>query len=118
MKKMLVMSPTALLHILERVEAGEDVAMIMFEVLDECNENCRYQDVRVHEDRVVSQIAAIFRPTWYQVRPGWDLSVPMSVNYTIDGEKAPMSFAGDEEAGNASIGLSVDINQQWKIFRF
>ena len=39
MKKMLVMSPTALLHILERVEAGEDVAMIMFEVLDECNEN-------------------------------------------------------------------------------
>ena len=59
--------------------------------------------------------SAIFRPTWYQVRPGWDLSVPMSVGYTIDGEKAPMSFAGDEEAGAASIGLSVDINQAWKI---
>jgi hypothetical protein len=39
----------------------------------------------------------------------------MSIGYTIDGEKAPISFGGDEEGGSGSIGVSVDINQLWKI---
>ena len=96
-------------------DGGSYIVEATFSMLKDCNENCQALDSRISEDRVISQIAAIFRPTWYQVRPGWDLSIPMSVNYTIDGEKAPMSFAGDEEAGSASLGVSVDINQLWKI---
>lgn len=47
------------------------------------------------------------------MRPGWDLTLPMSVNYTIDGEKSPISFGGDEEGGSASVGVQLDIDQKW-----
>jgi hypothetical protein len=96
-------------------DGGTYIIEATFSMLDDCNKNCKQLDSRVSEGRVVSQIAGIFVPTWYQVRPGWDMSIPMAVNYTIDGEKAPMSFAGDEEAGSASIGVRVDIEQQWKV---
>jgi hypothetical protein len=36
---MLVMSPVALLNILERASAGEDIELIMLEILDICAEN-------------------------------------------------------------------------------
>ena len=96
-------------------DGGTWILEATFSMLDSCNENCELLDVRVSEDRVISQVAGIFVPTWYQVRPGWDMSIPMAVNYTIDGEKAPYSFAGDEEAGSASIGVRVDIDQLWKV---
>jgi hypothetical protein len=96
-------------------DGGTYIVEAVFFMLDSCNKNCELLDVRVNEDRVVSSVAAVFRPTWYQVRAGWDLSLPMSIGYTIDGEKAPISFGGDEEGGSASIGVSVDINQLWKI---
>tara|TARA_R110002110_G_scaffold205066_7_gene417332 strand:+ start:491168 stop:492841 length:1674 start_codon:yes stop_codon:yes gene_type:complete len=86
-----------------------------FSMLDDCTKNCQLLDSRVYEGRVVSQVAAVFRPTWYQVRPGWDMSLPMSVNYTIDGEKSPTSAGGDEEGGAASVGVQLDINQQWLV---
>jgi hypothetical protein len=96
-------------------DGGSWILEAVFSMLDSCNENCALLDDRVSEDRVISQVSGIFRPTWYQVRPGWDMSLPMSVNYTIDGEKAPLSFGGDEEAGTASFGVSVDIEQAWKV---
>ncbi|MEH6634215.1 MAG: DUF1302 family protein [Halioglobus sp.] len=96
-------------------DGGSWILEATFSQLDSCNENCQLTDVRVSEGRWISQVAGIFSPTWYQVRPGWDMSIPMAVNYTIDGEKAPYSFAGDEEAGSASLGVRVDIDQQWKI---
>lgn len=37
--KMLVMSPAALLGLLERVEAGEGIELVMLEVLDISEEN-------------------------------------------------------------------------------
>jgi hypothetical protein len=94
-------------------QGGTAIVEATFSQLDSCNDNCQLLDERVSEDRVVSQIAAVFRPTWYQVRPGWDLTIPMSVNYTIDGEKSPLSFGGDEEGGSASFGAEVNIDQKW-----
>jgi hypothetical protein len=96
-------------------QGGTAIVEATFSRLDECNDNCQLLDNRVSEDRVVSQIAAVFRPTWYQVRPGWDLTLPMSVNYTIDGEKSPLSFGGDEEGGTASFGAEVLIDQVWNV---
>lgn len=66
----------------------------------------------VAEGRVTSHIAAVFRPTWYQVMPGVDLTVPVSVSYQIDGD-APTGSSGDEEFGSASIGLDFSVNQKW-----
>jgi hypothetical protein len=94
-------------------DGGTALVEATFSMLDSCNENCQVLDTRINEDRVISQIAAVFKPTWYQVRPGWDLSFPMTVSYTIDGEKSPINFGGDEEGGTASIGAQVDINQVW-----
>ena len=96
-------------------QGGTAILEATFSRLEDCNENCQLLDVRVNEDRVISQVAGVFRPTWYQVRPGWDLSLPMSVSYVIDGEKSPLSFGGDEEAGNASVGAEVIIEQLWTV---
>lgn len=94
-------------------DGGNALIEATFSMLDTCNENCQVLDTRINEDRVISQIAAVFRPTWYQVRAGWDLTLPMSVNYTIDGEKSPINFGGDEEGGAVSIGAQLDIDQVW-----
>jgi hypothetical protein len=96
-------------------QGGTAIVEATFSRLDNCNDNCQLLDNRVSEDRVVSQIAAVFRPTWYQVRPGWDLTLPMSVNYTIDGEKSPISAGGDEEGGTAAVGAEVLIDQVWNV---
>ena len=96
-------------------DGGTAIVEATFSMLDECRENCEYLDDRVDEGRIVSQVSAVFRPTWYQVRSGWDLSLPMSFAYTIDGEKSPVNLGGDEEGGSASIGASLDINQTWAI---
>ena len=82
-------------------------------MLEECTNDCEYLDVRVKEDRIVSHIFAVFRPTWYQVWPGTDMTVFGAVGYTIDGEKAPISFGGDEEGGSGSFGVEFLINQKW-----
>ena len=94
-------------------EGGAWILEATFQMLDDCNKYCDYLDDKVSENRVISHVAGIFKPTWYQVRPGWDLSVPMSVSYTIDGEKSPLTFGGDEERGNGSIGVEVNIDQLW-----
>jgi Protein of unknown function (DUF1302) len=94
-------------------DGGTAIVEATFAMLDNCNKNCHLLDSRVNENRVVSQIAAVFAPTWYQVRPGWDLTMPISVNYTVDGEKSPLSFGGDEEGGSGSIGARLNIEQKW-----
>lgn len=66
----------------------------------------------LHENRVTSHIAAVFRPTWYQVMPGVDLTVPMSISYQIDGD-GPAASHGDNEFGSASVGLDFSVNQKW-----
>ena len=104
-------------------DGGSYIVEAVFSGLDKCNSYCdddpnpqdRLMDARIEEGRVISQIAAVFKPTWYQVFPGWDLSVPMSVSYTIDGEKAAYSYGGDEEGGNGSIGVEFDIEQKWLV---
>lgn len=58
-------------------------------------------------------LAAKFTPTWYQVTPGLDLSLPISVNFGLSGNSA-VQFGGNEDAGSYSIGLSGDLHQKYK----
>jgi len=96
-------------------EGGSFIFEITAVMLDECTDDCELLDVRVNEDRVVTHVGGVFRPTWYQVWPGTDLTVPMAVGYTIDGEKSPFTFGGDEERGSATIGAELLIDQKWTV---
>ena len=81
--------------------------------LDKFEDNKQFANPRIHKGRVTSQIAAVFRPTWYQVFPGWDLTIPMTVSYGIDGEQPPQGTVVHEELGNASVGVSFKIDEVW-----
>lgn len=57
-------------------------------------------------------IGVNFTPTWYQVVPGVDLSMPVSVNLGLDGV-SPVQGGGAEDTGNYSVGLSAAIYNQY-----
>ena len=67
----------------------------------------------IHKNRHTSQIAAVFRPTWYQVFPGWDMTLPASISYGIDGEQPPQGSVVHEELGNGSVGVLFLVNEAW-----
>lgn len=69
----------------------------------------------IKDDNLCSNISGVFKPTWYQVRPGWDLSALSSLSYTLTCKQAPNSAGGNEKIGNGSVGLSVDIEQIWNV---
>ncbi len=71
-------------------------------------------ELTVNKGRVASHVAAVFRPTWYQVFPGTDMTVPMTLSYGIDGH-SPITSGGDEEIGSFSIGAEFDIKQKWSL---
>ncbi|RLQ22839.1 DUF1302 family protein [Seongchinamella sediminis] len=96
-------------------DGGSYILEATFQMLDDCTENCDLLDFRVYENRVVSTFGGVFKPTWYQVYPGWDLSAIASISYTIDGEKSPFTFGGDEERGSGSLGFELNIDQKWTV---
>lgn len=59
-------------------------------------------------------IAANFAPTWFQVFPGVDVSMPVSYNVGLKGNSA-VQLGGNEDAGSYSIGVAADIYQKYKL---
>ncbi len=98
-------------------EGGSWILEATFSALDECEENCHLMSPEIKEDRIVTNIAGVFRPTWYQVRPGWDLTVPVTVGYTMGASdsQSPFTFGGNEGSGTASIGAELLVDQQWTV---
>ena len=58
-------------------------------------------------------MSAGFTPTWFQVAPGVDLSMPLAIFGGLSGN-APTVFAGNQGNGNYSIGLSADVYQKYR----
>lgn len=58
-------------------------------------------------------LAFNFTPTWFQVMPGVDLSMPMAISKTIYGN-SPVTLGGNEGNGNYSIGLTADVQQKYR----
>jgi len=54
-----------------------------------------------------------FTPTWFQVLPGVDLSAPLAFSVGLRGNAATL-FGGNERMGNISLGLSLDVQQQYR----
>ncbi len=94
-------------------EGGRYVVEATFSKLDDFGDFEEKANPFIHKGRWTSHIGVLFRPTWFQVRPGWDLTLPMSVSYAIDGEQAPNSAGGNEEVGNAAVGAELLINETW-----
>ncbi len=59
------------------------------------------------------QLALGFAPTWFQVFPGVDLSMPLSWSRGIKGNAATL-LAGSEDSGTYSIGLGADVRQKYR----
>jgi len=59
-------------------------------------------------------VAVAFTPTWFQVLPGVDLSMPVSYSQGIQGNAAT-TFGGNEGLGNMAAGLGADIFQKYKV---
>ncbi|WP_150801217.1 DUF1302 domain-containing protein [Pseudomonas fluorescens] len=58
-------------------------------------------------------IATNFTPTWFQVFPGVDMSMPMSYNVGLKGNSA-VQLGGSEDTGSYSIGVAADVYQKYK----
>lgn len=54
-----------------------------------------------------------FTPTWYQVFPSLDLSLPLALNQGLSGHSAVQS-GGDEHGGSYSIGIGADYMNQYR----
>jgi hypothetical protein len=66
---------------------------------------------RVTKDAISGAIN--FAPTWFQVLPGVDLSMPLSVSMGLTGNSA-VTAGGDKNNGSYSAGLSFDIFAKYK----
>jgi len=66
-------------------------------------------------DRVTDHavgFGANFTPTWFQVFPGMDLSMPLSFNLGLYGN-SPLLNGSSEDGGAWSAGLSLDVFQKY-----
>jgi hypothetical protein len=83
--------------------------------LDDVDQHEELLSKDVHEGTPVIGIGASFNPQYFQVFPGTDLTIPLSVSYTISGDASPMALSGNEGVGNASVGAEFLVNQAWTI---
>lgn len=96
-------------------DGGQFIAEFVFSNLLHYGEFEEKANPFIEEDDWTSNFGGVFRPTWYQVRSGWDLSTPMSISYAIKGKQAANSAGGNEDVGNGSLGVEVDIDQTWNV---
>lgn len=55
-----------------------------------------------------------FTPTWYQVFPGIDMTLPLNYGMGLKGN-SPAALGANENAGSWSVGVGMDIYSQYKI---
>lgn len=75
-----------------------------------------YEAVRGNIDAVTRNaygLALNFTPTWYQVFPGANLSLPLSYSVGLSGNSAVAS-GGNEDAGSFSAGVRVDLDNRYQ----
>jgi hypothetical protein len=75
------------------------------------------RDSYVGSDKVTKDfvgIAVSFTPTWFQVRPGVDLSLPLFISGGLVGNSV-VSGGGYKNAFNYSAGLSADVDKKYSV---
>jgi hypothetical protein len=66
-----------------------------------------------HADKGATALALNFTPAWFQVFPGGDLSMPLSVSQGLQNNSAVTS-GGNEGTGSYSVGLGLDYRSQYR----
>lgn len=66
-----------------------------------------------HADKGAVALAVNFTPVWFQVFPGGDLSLPLSVSQGLHNNSAVTS-GGNEGTGSYSVGLGLDYLSQYR----
>ena len=56
-----------------------------------------------------------FEAVYYQVAPGLDLTVPLSVGYGVKGRSSVVPQFSVEHGGDVSVGLTGDYQKRWKV---
>jgi hypothetical protein len=70
----------------------------------------------IEEDEISTAIAFAFNPEYYQVFPGTDMKIPMSLSYTLDtGNEPVIGLGGNPGVGSGSIGVEFNIKQTWTV---
>lgn len=105
-------------------DAASLTAEVNFSYLDKVTENAQAYNGKgfnCADDRIATKIACqtreavgvslMYRPTWYQVRPGIDLSMPLFVDVGVHGN-SPVMFGANEGQGTWSLGLEADIHSR------
>jgi hypothetical protein len=67
----------------------------------------------VTRDNVTAAIN--FAPQWFQVLPGVDLTMPLSISMGLSGTPAAQAATGARDNGSYSAGLSFDIFNKYKV---
>jgi len=63
--------------------------------------------------REATAIQFVYTPSWRQVRPGLDMSAPIGLRYTLDGQSAVSQWDG-KDSGNFNIGIAGVYMGEWQ----
>ena len=64
--------------------------------------------------RDASAVRFILEPSYYQVLPGLDITVPLGVGYGLNGNSAVVQGFGVKDGGDMSLGLTGEYLKVWK----
>lgn len=68
------------------------------------------------KDDISTGIGIVFTPEYFQVFPGTDMKLPMSVSYTLDnGNEPAIGLGGNPGIGTGSIGAEFNVDQLWTV---
>ncbi|WP_275629468.1 DUF1302 domain-containing protein [Pseudomonas sp. 273] len=108
-------------------DAASLTAEINYSYLDKVTENAQNYNGKGYNcanDHDATKIACqtrgavgasvMFRPTWYQVFPGIDVSMPLFADMGLHGN-SPVMFGSNEGQGTWSAGLSADIYARYTV---
>ncbi|MES2126362.1 MAG: DUF1302 domain-containing protein [Pseudomonadota bacterium] len=100
-------------------DASSYIVEVVWNRIDKVTPGAQFfkgRDNYVGVDKVTKDyfgIAVNYTPTWFQVLPGVDLSMPIAYSRGLSGNSAVVS-GGNKNAGNYSVGLSFDAYQKYR----
>jgi hypothetical protein len=86
-------------------------------VTNDPNNLFKGRDSYVGSDKVTKDYVGLgvsFTPTWYQVRPGVDVSLPLFISGGLVGNSV-VSGGGYKNAANYSVGVSADVSKKYSV---
>jgi hypothetical protein len=99
-------------------DGGNFIVEFVASAVSDIDEN-GYEDLfRFDADKndISTALAFAFNPEYYQVFPGTDMKIPMSLSYTLDtGNQPAIALGGNPGVGLASIGVEFNIDQTWTV---